>query len=106
MFCDDDDDDDDGGGGCGGGDDISLTLGLSVSMQREELGTDFLLEHALSVPMLRPRVPADVLFVLGGWSRDGVCSIMETYDDRVHRWFKVCSLFHFVPFSIYISNCA
>ncbi|KAL8595166.1 hypothetical protein ACOMHN_013839 [Nucella lapillus] len=62
--------------------------GLSVSMQREELGTDFLLEHALSVPMLRPRVPAHVLFVLGGWSRDGVCSIMETYDDRVHRWFK------------------
>ncbi|KAK7102009.1 hypothetical protein V1264_020302 [Littorina saxatilis] len=62
--------------------------GLSVSMQREELGTDFLLEHALTVPMLRPRVPADVLFVLGGWSRDGVCSIMETYDDRIHRWFK------------------
>ena len=66
--------------------------GLSVSMQREEMGTDFLLEHALSVAMLRPRVPADVLFVLGGWSRDGVCSIMETYDDRVHRWFKVIPL--------------
>lgn len=58
-------------------------------MQRENQGSDFLAEHALSVPMLRPRVPADVLFVLGGWSRDGVCSIMETYDDRVNRWYKV-----------------
>ncbi|XP_025104455.1 kelch-like protein 10 isoform X2 [Pomacea canaliculata] len=62
--------------------------GLSLSMQRENQGSDFLAEHALSVPMLRPRVPADVLFVLGGWSRDGVCSIMETYDDRVNRWYK------------------
>nr|KAG5711417.1 hypothetical protein BaRGS_025844 [Batillaria attramentaria] len=62
--------------------------GLTISTQREEAGASFLLEHALTIPMLRPRVPADVLFVLGGWSRDGVCSIMETYDDRVQRWFK------------------
>ena len=101
MQSDDDDDDDDP---------LMAVSGLSVSMQREELGTDFLLEHALSVPMLRPRVPADVLFVLGGWSRDGVCSIMETYDDRIHRWFKV-GLCHAVSVTLslhlhpYLASC-
>ena len=44
------------------------------------------LTQCLGHPMLRPRVPNEVIFVLGGWSRDGVCSDMETFDNRVDKW--------------------
>lgn len=44
--------------------------------------------QSLGNPMLRPRVPNDVIFVLGGWSRDGVCADMETYDTRVDKWYE------------------
>ncbi|XP_071083469.1 kelch-like protein 10 [Haliotis cracherodii] len=41
-----------------------------------------------SNPMLRPRVPHEVIFVLGGWCHDGVCGLFETYDDRADRWYR------------------
>ncbi|XP_035825803.1 kelch-like protein 10 [Aplysia californica] len=44
--------------------------------------------QSLGHPMLRPRVPNEVIFVLGGWSRDGVCADMETYDNRVDKWYE------------------
>ncbi|XP_059163129.1 kelch-like protein 10 isoform X1 [Physella acuta] len=44
--------------------------------------------QSLGNPMLRPRVPNEVIFVLGGWSRDGVCADMETYDNRVDKWYE------------------
>lgn len=37
-------------------------------------------------PWLRPRVPRDVLFVLGGWSNGNAINLMETYDCRADRW--------------------
>ncbi|BFZ08177.1 hypothetical protein BsWGS_11215 [Bradybaena similaris] len=58
---------------CGVGDDSSLRPQLCQS---------------LGNPMLRPRVPNEVIFVLGGWSRDGVCADMETYDSRVDKWYE------------------
>ena len=65
------------------------TIAISVSTQKELYGYKFISDRASSFPMLRPRIPTDAIFVLGGWSRDGVCPILETYDDRVHEWFKV-----------------
>ncbi|XP_064454867.1 kelch-like protein 10 isoform X2 [Ornithodoros turicata] len=35
---------------------------------------------------LRPRVPRDVLFVIGGWSNGNAINLMETYDCRADRW--------------------
>lgn len=39
--------------------------------------------------MLRPRVPGDVLFVVGGWSSNGVVGSMETYDRYTDQWYEV-----------------
>ncbi|OWF53185.1 Kelch-like protein 10 [Mizuhopecten yessoensis] len=41
--------------------------------------------------MLRPRVPRDVLFVVGGWSSKGVVSSMESYDRHTERWYEALS---------------
>ncbi|XP_076315875.1 kelch-like protein 10 [Tachypleus tridentatus] len=38
-------------------------------------------------PLLRPRVPYEILFVIGGWSSGSATSLMETYDCRANRWF-------------------
>ncbi|KAG0432517.1 hypothetical protein HPB47_020768 [Ixodes persulcatus] len=37
-------------------------------------------------PWLRPRVPRDVLFVIGGWSNGSAINLIETYDCRADRW--------------------
>ncbi|UYV69015.1 KLHL10 [Cordylochernes scorpioides] len=36
----------------------------------------------------RPRMPHDVLFVMGGWSGGSATSLIETYDCRTDRWMK------------------
>ncbi|XP_041348816.1 kelch-like protein 10 [Gigantopelta aegis] len=48
----------------------------------------FSLLQGPSNPMLRPRVPYEVIFVVGGWSVDGVCGVLETYDTRADRWYR------------------
>ncbi|KAK3108652.1 hypothetical protein FSP39_012601 [Pinctada imbricata] len=40
----------------------------------------------LSNPLARPRVPHEVLFVVGGWSGGSPTNIVETYDTRADRW--------------------
>lgn len=40
----------------------------------------------LSHPMLRPRIPRDVLFVIGGWSNGSATNLIESYDCRANRW--------------------
>ncbi|XP_033756851.1 kelch-like protein 10 [Pecten maximus] len=41
--------------------------------------------------MLRPRVPREVLFVVGGWSSSGVVDSMETFDRYTGRWYDAVS---------------
>ncbi|XP_071040748.1 kelch-like protein 10 [Parasteatoda tepidariorum] len=38
-------------------------------------------------PFLRPRVPNELIFVMGGWSAGSATTIMETFDVRTERWF-------------------
>lgn len=38
---------------------------------------------------VRPRVPNDILFVVGGWSSHGTTTSVETYDTRADRWYRV-----------------
>lgn len=40
-------------------------------------------------PLARPRVPRDVLFVLGGWMGDCPTNVVEAYDSRADNW-TVC----------------
>ena len=41
-----------------------------------------------------PRIPGTVIFVVGGWGRDGVTDSVETYDRNTDQWFdmKDCQL--------------
>ncbi|KAK0161270.1 hypothetical protein PV327_009757 [Microctonus hyperodae] len=34
----------------------------------------------------RPRIPHEILFVIGGWSGDNPTTMMESYDTRADRW--------------------
>lgn len=40
----------------------------------------------LSNPLLRPRVPHDILFAIGGWTAGSPTNFIETYDTRADRW--------------------
>lgn len=42
-----------------------------------------------NVPMLRPRVPNEILFVIGGWSEGSARATIETYDTRADKWIKL-----------------
>ena len=37
-------------------------------------------------PIARPRVPFEILFVIGGWSGGSPTNMVETYDTRADRW--------------------
>lgn len=37
--------------------------------------------------LLRPRVPPEIIFTIGGWSTSGVVDSIETYDKNVNRWY-------------------
>lgn len=38
-------------------------------------------------PFLRPRIPAEVIFVMGGWSAGSATNVVETFDVKSNRWF-------------------
>ncbi|XP_033610818.1 kelch-like protein 10, partial [Cryptotermes secundus] len=38
---------------------------------------------------VRPRMPHDILFVIGGWRGYSPTNVIETYDARADRWFQV-----------------
>ncbi|KAL3252427.1 hypothetical protein MRX96_017738 [Rhipicephalus microplus] len=40
----------------------------------------------LTHPMLRPRIPRDLLFVIGGWGSDTAANLVERYGCRSNRW--------------------
>lgn len=43
-------------------------------------------EVDMSNPLSRPRVPHEILFVVGGWSGGSPTNVVETYDTRADRW--------------------
>ncbi|KAJ8669135.1 hypothetical protein QAD02_000394 [Eretmocerus hayati] len=53
------------------------------SKRRQKLFPAMSLENEL----LRPRVPCDILFTVGGWSLGAPTNFVETYDNRADRWF-------------------
>ncbi|XP_054713868.1 kelch-like protein 10 [Uloborus diversus] len=38
-------------------------------------------------PFLRPRIPYEIIFVMGGWSAGSATNVVETYDVKCGRWF-------------------
>ncbi len=43
-------------------------------------------ELDLTHPLARPRVPHEIMFVVGGWSGGSPTNVIETYDTRADRW--------------------
>ncbi|XP_046575253.1 LOW QUALITY PROTEIN: kelch-like protein 10 [Haliotis rubra] len=43
-------------------------------------------EVDLNNPLAKPRVPHEILFVIGGWSGGSPTNMVETYDTRADRW--------------------
>ena len=41
---------------------------------------------------MQPRIPHDVVFIIGGWSGGAPIAYFETYDPRADRWFPHSSL--------------
>lgn len=50
---------------------------------------------------VRPRIPHDMMFVIGGWTSGRATHLIESYDTKADRWIKVLSLDNSiaVPFS-------
>lgn len=48
---------------------------------QKDVGTD--------LNMLVPRLPADILFAIGGWFSGSACNLFETYDNRADRWIEL-----------------
>lgn len=51
-----------------------------------DLDMDDKKEVDMNNPIARPRVPYEVLFVIGGWSGGSPTNMVETYDTRADRW--------------------
>ena len=43
----------------------------------------------LTNPIARPRIPHEIMFVIGGWSGGSPTNVIETYDTRADRWITV-----------------
>lgn len=46
-------------------------------------------EVDLNHPLAKPRVPHEIMFVVGGWSGGSPTNIIETYDTRADRWITI-----------------
>jgi len=56
----------------------------------EELDRSEEPDFDMSLPFARPRLPHEILFVIGGWSGGRPIKMVESYDTRADRW-VVCS---------------
>ena len=52
-------------------------------------------------PLVRPRVPTDVLFTFGGWCGSSPICQFETYDTRADRWFNHPAMQEDIPRAYY-----
>jgi kelch-like protein 10 len=43
--------------------------------------------RAVNNPTARPRIPYEIIFVVGGWNGEGNTRFIETYDIRADKWF-------------------
>ena len=46
-------------------------------------------EVDITHPLARPRIPHEVMFVVGGWSSGSPTNAIETYDTRADRWILI-----------------
>ncbi|XP_050311908.1 kelch-like protein 10 [Anthonomus grandis grandis] len=65
--------------------DTACTLYLTdILTIMEDFGESLMKQK--STYLMRPRIPYDILFAVGGWSAGSPTSFVETYDNRADRW--------------------
>ncbi|XP_050412025.2 kelch-like protein 10 [Patella vulgata] len=85
-------------------------LNQAYSLCQIQQNTKLSFYQASKLYILKPRIPHEVIFVLGGWTNESVCGHIETYDTRVNKWYSMRSslgeqplAYHaLVPFGSYI----
>ena len=55
-------------------------------IQQDPVPTKF---DVVKHPFLRPRIPRDIIFTFGGWSASSATNVIETYDCRVNKWYRM-----------------
>lgn len=46
-------------------------------------------QEMLTPALAIPRLPHEVIFAIGGWSEGAPQTVIESYDTRADRWFRV-----------------
>lgn len=46
-------------------------------------------DRSVDISLLVPRLPNELLFVVGGWVNSSACNLLEIYDNRADRWIQV-----------------
>jgi hypothetical protein len=53
----------------------------------------------------RPRIPHEILFVVGGWTEDNTRHFIEAYDTRRDRWISVSCIQIYLYCALLINAC-
>lgn len=46
-------------------------------------------DRSVDISLLVPRLPYELLFVIGGWVNSTACNLLEIYDNRADRWIQM-----------------
>lgn len=50
---------------------------------------DWIKDRSVDISLLVPRLPHELLFVIGGWVNSSACNLLEIYDNRADRWIQM-----------------
>lgn len=50
---------------------------------------EWIKDRSVDISLLVPRLPHEILFVIGGWVNSSACNLLEIYDNRADRWIQV-----------------
>ncbi|CAK9303911.1 unnamed protein product [Gordionus sp. m RMFG-2023] len=70
----------------------SHNLGSIIGFAKDKVNIKSNSEIDLANALAKPRLPHEIMFVIGGWSGGSPTNIVETYDTRADRWVKCTHL--------------
>lgn len=50
---------------------------------------EWIKDRSVDISLLVPRLPYELLFVIGGWVDSSACNLLEIYDNRADRWIRL-----------------
>lgn len=46
-------------------------------------------DRSVDISLLVPRLPHELVFVIGGWVNSSACNLLEIYDNRADQWIQL-----------------